>query len=237
MLPANRREILARLSSDDAVLDVGGWADPLGRADWVIDVMPFESRGLYQREGWVQGRDEPERFTADTWLQRDLCGRDPWPFEDNQFDFVVCSHTLEDVRDPVWACAELQRVGRSGYIEVPSRLEEQSWGVHGDFAGWSHHHWLIDVGDAHIDFTFKPHLLHSRPDCHFPAEFWAGLTEAERVQTLWWRDSFTYRERLFLEEHPEDSYLPGFVAEELERRRGLGGRIRANLTRRLRPDA
>ncbi len=236
MLPASRRKILARLSSADTVLDVGGWADPLGRADWVIDVMPFGSRGLYRREGWVQRPAEAERFTEDTWVQRDLCDRRPWPFEDGQFDFVICSHTLEDVRDPVWACAELQRVGRAGYIEVPSRLEEQSWGVHGDFAGWSHHHWLIDVGEAHIDFSFKPHLLHSRPDCHFPAEFRAGLTARERVQTLWWETSFTCRERLFLEEHPEDAYLPEFVAEELRRRRGLGGRIRSRLTRRLRPD-
>jgi ubiquinone/menaquinone biosynthesis C-methylase UbiE len=46
----------------------------------------------------------PEGFTRDTWVQRDICDHEPWPFEDRQFDFVVCSHTLEDVRDPVWVC-------------------------------------------------------------------------------------------------------------------------------------
>ena len=235
MLSASRQEIVARLGPQDQMLDVGGWADPIARADWVIDVMPFESRGLYEREGWVQRPDETERFTAETWIERDLCDREPWPFEDKQFDFVTCAHTLEDVRDPLWACAEIQRVGRAGYIEVPSRLEEQSWGVHGEFAGWSHHHWLIDVGDGHIDFSFKPHLLHARADCHFTAEFWSGLTERERVQTLWWEDSFTCRERLFLDERPEDAYLPDFVAAELTRRRGVGGRVRSQLARRLRP--
>jgi len=118
---------------------------------------------------------------------------------------------------------------------VPSRLEEQSWGVHGDFAGWSHHHWLIDVADGLIEFTFKPHLLHSRPDCHFSAQFWAELSERERVQTLWWEGSFEARERLFVDRGPEDAYLPDFVAAELSRRRGAGGRLRAQL-RRLRPD-
>jgi len=236
MLPASRQQILDRLSDDALVLDVGGWADPLPRADWVLDLMPHESRGLYEREGWVQGSGETDRFSADTWVQRDICDRTPWPFGEDQFDFVVCSHTLEDVRDPVWVCSEIARVGRAGYIEVPSRLEEQSWGVHGQFAGWSHHHWLIDLGNDRIDFTFKPHLLHSRPDCHFTAEFLAGLSDEERVQTLWWENSFGFGERAFLDEHPEDAYLPDFVAAELTRRRGVGGRVRAELARRLRPD-
>ena len=84
----------------------------------------------------------------ETWVTRDICAREPWPFEDGAFDFVVCSHTLEDLRDPVWVCGELQRVARAGYIEVPSRLEEQSWNVQGPWVGWGHHHWLIDVGEA-----------------------------------------------------------------------------------------
>ena len=83
---------------------------------------------------------------AETWVERDICDREPWPFADDQFDFAVCSHTLEDVRDPVFVCAELNRVARAGYLEVPSRLEEQSWGVIGPYVGWSHHRWLVDVG-------------------------------------------------------------------------------------------
>ncbi len=34
------------LSDDALVLDVGGWAAPLNRADWVIDLMPYETRGV-----------------------------------------------------------------------------------------------------------------------------------------------------------------------------------------------
>src|SRR5204863_8798249 len=39
----------------------------------------------------------------------------------------------------------INRVGKAGYIEVPSRLEEQTLGVHGPWVGWSHHRWLVDV--------------------------------------------------------------------------------------------
>src|SRR5882672_6252258 len=143
MLAASREEILSRLTDSDLVLDVGGWGKPFARADWVIDLMPHETRGIY---GETPDRDA-ERFSAATWVERDICDREPWPFTDRQFEFAICSQTLEDVRDPVWVCSELNRVAKAGYIEVPSRLEEQSWGCAGEFVGWDHHRWLIDVAD------------------------------------------------------------------------------------------
>jgi len=239
MLERSRRRLLELLGPDDVVLDVGGWADPLARADWVIDLLPYETRGLYERRGWAGSRPaESERFTEETWIERDLCDREPYPFADGSVDFAVCSHTLEDLRDPLWVCAELDRIAKAGYIEVPSRLEEQSWGVEGPFVGWSHHRWLIDVEEAHIGFTFKTHEIHFRPECHFPAGFWQRLSDEERVQSLWWEGSFSCEERVFVEESPTDSYLPELVSRELARRpqpppqrRGALGRARARLAR------
>src|SRR5438270_13621188 len=99
MLAASASRLLASLPGDAVVLDVGGWADPFERADWVLDVMPYQTRGLYQREGWAPERERPrERFTAETWIQRDVCAREPFPFADDEIDFAVCSHTLEDIR-------------------------------------------------------------------------------------------------------------------------------------------
>jgi hypothetical protein len=225
MLKASAERIEDRLPDDALVLDVGGWAVPYPRADWVIDLMPYESRGAYGRLS-----DDPERFTAATWVQRDLCDRQPWPFADDQFDFAVCAHTLEDVRDPVWVCAELNRVARAGYVEVPSRLEEQSLGVHGPWAGYSHHHWLVDVAEARVEFVFKSHAIHGRDDFHFPAGFADSLSSEERVQQLWWEGGFGYGERIFMETDEHDRYLAGFVAANRDRspspRRSLASRLR-----------
>ncbi len=192
MQDAARDRMLAELSDDALVLDVGGWAKPFARADWVADLLPYATRGLY---------GDPvdpatERFTEDTWVQLDLCDRDPWPFADGQFDLAVCSHTLEDLRDPVGVCRELQRVAKAGYVEVPSRVEEQTWGVHGDWVGWSHHHWLCTVDEAlpRIDFLFKPHLLNG-PGLHFPATF----VPATRTESFFWEGSFGYGETLYTE--------------------------------------
>jgi hypothetical protein len=214
MLAATRQRVLDSLAPDAVVLDVGGWADPFGRADWVIDLMPYESRGLYEQEGWVAPRGEAERFSRETWIERDLCDREPYPFADKQIDFAICSHTLEDLRDPLWVCSELIRIAKAGYIEVPSRLEEQSWGVNGPFAGWSHHRWLIDVSDGRIDFVSKLHALHSREDWYFPTAFWERLGEEERIQSLWWEGSFACRERVMFDDEQVDEYLGSFVSRE-----------------------
>lgn len=64
-----------------------------------------------------------------------MCDCEPWPFEDDRFDFAVCSQTLEDLRDPVWVCSELSRMARAGCVDMPSRLEEQSRGVSAAAAG------------------------------------------------------------------------------------------------------
>jgi hypothetical protein len=219
MLDSSRERIPELLEEGALVLDVGGGASPFPRADWVIDLMAYTERGLYG----PAPDPTTERFTVDTWVQRDICDHEPWPFADQQFDFSVCSHTLEDVRDPIFVCQELMRVSRAGYIEVPSRLEEQSWGVHGPWVGWSHHRWLIDVDRDQITFVFKPHLLQARSTDHFRTEFGRSLTREQRVERLWWNGRFSCREEVFLEAASLDAYLADFVARH-DPARGRHGR-------------
>ncbi|HZI92557.1 MAG TPA: methyltransferase domain-containing protein [Thermoleophilaceae bacterium] len=222
MLEASLKRILS-LAPDDVVLDIGAWGQPLTRADWVMDLMPYETRGLYGRDG-----PEPERFSADTWIRRDICDREPYPFDDKQIDFVVCSHTLEDVRDPIWVCDEMVRIAKRGYIEVPSRLEEQSYGFQGPWAGWGHHRWLIEDVGGRLDFVFKHHVLHNRDSDRFPEGFQQTLSPEERVVSFWWDESFEYGERVFVSAEELDPYLAGFVSAHRSRvpRRGLRSRLR-----------
>jgi hypothetical protein len=217
MLARSLARIESELPDDALVLDVGGWGRPLARADWVIDLMPYETRGLYGRDGTGE-----ERFSADTWVQIDICDHEPWPFADGQFDFAVCSHTLEDVRDPVRVCEELVRVARAGYVEVPSRLEEQSPMARQPGVGWSHHRWLVDVDQPgqRVEFVFKHGVVYSDAKAQFPAGFHATLSAEERVSELWWEDAFTASERVMMSAEDLDPYLTEFVDTEL-RRRGL----------------
>jgi SAM-dependent methyltransferase len=43
-----------------------------------------------------------------------------FPFNDKEFDYVVCSHVLEHVEDVESFVAEIIRVGRAGYLEFPT---------------------------------------------------------------------------------------------------------------------
>jgi SAM-dependent methyltransferase len=203
-------ELQECLPDSAVVLDVGGWGRPFRRADWVLDQMSYETRGLYGFDG-----DGPERYCEERWIRHDICSREPWPFDDDQFDFVICSHVLEDVRDPVWVASELARVGRAGYVEVPSRLQEQAWAAQGPWVGWGHHHWLVDVDpDAgHLEFAFKHHIVHSNPNAYFPAGFAQRLTPEQAVQRLTWTEGFTASERTFGNPQELLDYLESYVAD------------------------
>jgi hypothetical protein len=209
----NVAEVLARIPDDAVVLDIGGWGKPFRRANWVLDRMPYETRELYGFDG-----PGPERFSRDTWIQRDICAKELYPFDDDEIDVVICSHTLEDVRDPIWVCQEINRIGKAGYLETPSRLEEQTFGIQGPWVGWGHHMWLVDMSPGRVEFTFKHHVLHGRRSDHFPAGFEAALTPEERVQWMWWDGAFEFDERTFEAPGELDAYLAGFVAEEASRR-------------------
>lgn len=233
MLSASAQEVERRLGPDELLLDVGGWYEPFARADWVIDLMPYETRKAPVPPG-------EERFDASRWVERDICDHTPWPFEDGQFDFAVCSHVLEDVRDPIWVCSELCRVARAGYVEVPSRVEEQAWWVNGEWAGWAHHHWLIEIGDDGIEFVFKPHSIHANDAYHLRSPLATALTDTERVQSLFWEGDFEFRERIFYELDEFDAYLRTLVqrwepelASRLPPPRPLGLERLKTLPRRL----
>jgi len=66
------------------------------------------------------------------------------PFKDKEFDFIISSHVLEHVADPRFFISELERIGKEGYIEVPTRLEDNLV-----FENKSAHLWWINFDDIH----------------------------------------------------------------------------------------
>jgi hypothetical protein len=209
----NVQELLSKLNPSDLVLDVGGWACPFNRANWVMDAQAYETRGFYRTFGGVpfQGGDK-EWFSAATWVRRDICDKTPFPFADKQFDFAICSHTLEDVRDPLWVCSELIRVAKRGYIEVPSREWETCRGLERPGqAGLSHHRWLIDIDGRRIRFLMKYHMIHSHWRFCFPCSHGRRLPRHRRVQWLWWENSFEFEEVMIYGVPDQERELEYFV--------------------------
>jgi len=123
------------------VVDVGGsaggWSSPV--VDALVDLNPpvRSASGvrhfrfnICEREGWEELLEYVER--------------------NGKFDFSICSHTLEDVRDPVFVCEMLSAISKEGIITVPSKQRELSRFESGPHAyrGYIHHRWIFTVKDG-----------------------------------------------------------------------------------------
>jgi hypothetical protein len=211
----NGRRLIENIPRDATVVDVGGGAAPFPRADFVIDAMPFAKLGggsdgnIHERLGMRP------RYSAERWIQTDLCDHHPWPIADKQFDFAICSHLLEDIRDPIWVCTELRRIAKAGYIEVPSRVVEQSKGVENPrHAGYYHHRWLITQNQKALEFRHKPHVLHSVKNAivtHLSPGW--RINPKHAIVTLDWTDDFEAAEVLEFDERKVIDELCYFAAQ------------------------
>ena len=67
------------------------------------------------------------------------------PFENNQFDFVIASHVIEHVEDFKFFISELERVSSKGYIELPTKLEDNLV-----FENKKDHLWHMDFDDVNL---------------------------------------------------------------------------------------
>lgn len=137
------------------VLDVGALEKPLWPATHVLDLFPYHMRRVDEGRGAL-----PERFTQDTWHIWDV-NKVPWPFASRFFDYVWCCQVLEDIRDPIAVCKEMQRVAKAGFISTVHRSYESSAIQYDGVVGYHHHRWLIEAfpDQNRIAFTWKTPIL------------------------------------------------------------------------------
>jgi len=186
---------LSRDPSQPQILDIGGWFAPCRQATHMVDLMPFATMNVKGAYGHGEMRIKPENY-----FQIDLGAVDRLPFADKQFDFVVCRHTLEDIKDPIRVCHEMMRVAKSGYIETPHRVYECTKGVERHWwCGHYHHRWLVEVEGNKIVFQFKPHNLHSNPAFHWRCLPWQKVREEFKNTSLSWDHKFEVQERLIID--------------------------------------
>jgi SAM-dependent methyltransferase len=188
---------IEHLPKNARILDAGGWFKPFAHATHVVDLMPWETRGAT-----LQLNHLPyEKFTKETWYQIDFLSPNlRLPFEDKYFDFSICSHTLEDLEQPINLIQELIRVSRAGYIEVPSRLHEQTIGVanaHSSELGHSHHHYIVDQEKNELIFYEKQDSLNnSISTCGIPLVLYRKITAKNpelAILPFFWESNFKVR--------------------------------------------
>lgn len=122
-------------------------------------------------------------------------------FQDSQFDFVFTSHIAEHVEDPESFCKELMRIGKSGYIEVPTPLFDNL--IYGNRDAYK---WWIEFCDDTGKLIFSPQMnvlneCISAKDNTMLYRYFRGSIVTE----LYWEGSFEFEVRKSFMHH----YSPG----------------------------
>jgi SAM-dependent methyltransferase len=114
-------------------------------------------------------------------------GGKEFPFKDNQFNYVICSHVLEHVADPEIFLKEVFRVGGGrGYLEYPLATYEYLYG--------------FDVHLQFLKFDFAQRVLKYLPkrDTSF-ADFASVTALLNKTLACGWDDLCAANKQLFFE--------------------------------------
>ena len=144
------------------VLDIGCGYSPNEYANVIADVQDFSS--FYQERDFVQ-----------------ILGNE-LPFKDKEFDFVVTSHVIEHVDSPELFIKEIVRVGKSGYIEVPTKLEDNLV-----FENKKAHLWHLEFDDIDQQLIIKKKIQVFEPILTVSAinKFRKYFSDSLIIQLLW----------------------------------------------------
>ena len=80
------------------------------------------------------------------------------PFKDQEFDFVIASHVMEHVEDVEYFIKELERVSKKGYIELPTKLEDNLV-----FENKKDHLWHMDFDDVDLKLLISKKIQYLEP--------------------------------------------------------------------------
>ena len=116
-------ENLLSQKKDWKILDIGCGYSANNHATTICDVQDLSS--FYKNKNFV------------------ILKNNDLPFDDNQFDFVISSHVMEHVKDLKYFIKEIERVSKRGYIELPTKLEDNLV-----FENKKEHLWQMDFDDV-----------------------------------------------------------------------------------------
>ena len=190
------------------VLDVGG-ADNPWMWEYVtayIDLRePHTYLEHYPNNILKDALDKARTFIGDVNEPEGWEGIEQDVADNGKYDFAICSHVLEDIRNPPYVVKQLPKIAKAGYVAFPSvhwelgidtellthtpedkRLEE--WGITGTFRGFMHHRWILTVKDGVLWLFPKFNILEVIEGFE-----WVKHRNSHHELTFWWKDEIPMR--------------------------------------------
>jgi SAM-dependent methyltransferase len=109
-------EKIQSIKKTDRVLEVGPGGTPHNRSDVFLELKYVDEVQFRLQRG-----DTDKLITNKPVFFYD---GQKFPFDDNEFDYIICSHVLEHVEDLNVFLEEIFRVAPRGYLEYPTILYE-----------------------------------------------------------------------------------------------------------------
>lgn len=115
-------------------IDIGAtarfWSYP--ECKFVVDAYPVEQTDVTFYNANIENID-------------DWGGLFSYVEENGKFDFSICSHTMEDVFNPLELAKILQKISKRGYMAIPSKFNEFTKLYVNKYRGDAHHKQFFDV--------------------------------------------------------------------------------------------
>lgn len=130
------------------VIDIGAsansWTDPVTSA--TVDIKPLPESKLH--------------FQIDIQREKQWDKVLDYVDENGQFDFAICSHTIEDLHLPDVCLEYLPKIAKQGIVMTPSIHRELGKGDRGQPSkGYDHHHWIYTRSNEN-ELLMIPKMVH-----------------------------------------------------------------------------
>jgi hypothetical protein len=167
------------------ILDIGGGANPWA-GDWITHLT----------DKFVEPQDKEKNSIKNIQIfELDIDDSNEWGVvlkdvkKNGKFDFVICSHTLEDISNPRITCKMINNIGNAGFISMPSKYAELSifeykYGL--AYCGYHHHRWI---------YQLKNDVLVGHPKMNFHDYIEFNFDKSLSLHTeiaFLWKDEFKY---------------------------------------------
>ena len=111
------------------------------------------------------------------------------PFKVKEFDFVIASHVLEHVEDVDIFIKELERVSSKGYIEVPTKLEDNLV-----FENKKDHIWHMEFDDINYELIISKKVQYFEPILTVSTiKKLSEIFKQSLVLELYWENQIKYK--------------------------------------------
>lgn len=216
MSKGKRQEVIDYIKDNGfkRVLDIGGAMNP-----WAREVVTHYVDIINPKEYHQDPNINDDNLKKSQFIFGDICSMFFWEKffnENDQFDFIICTQTLEDIRDPFIVMFYMPFLAKEGFVDVPSKYEElcfgiegnkecrEEWGIFcgGPYRGYMHHRWIFSIYEARENIraiweSNSRYILRVFPKLNFIDNIvleWATEENKNQMKTLsfWWKDEIPF---------------------------------------------